>query len=492
MEDQRQIIISQLRTLQNRARNQTTIKYVTICLFIEFCILAILYITIRLFPFPFTILHMSISTVGFAVVICIFLGLRRREKLNKIASFVDDTMQLKERVYTSLEVILKDQRGDIFDLQIGDTAEAIANSDPKKLYPYVLPPLLKWVSVPIVIMLLSYAIPRQYELPKRLTVAERNAINRTIADLTAQSDSMSNPEIGNDIGNTIEKLKKVTNVNVAHEHLHELNSKVRKQKSELPDKEVVAQATLNTQHFKDMDTTALADELNRLSEQPELTPELRDQLAKLFAKMSENLPRGKLRQSLEQIQGKTVSPDTLQEIADALHQANQLKLLEDQLIDSRKDIALAGIEVDRSSGDIASSNSVPGQESGYKETQGTQIESNTSRFNPMTNNTAPSVQNNTVSNPITGDETPSIHSSKHKLTLKPEDSTEAQRVTRVFTGNKVDQGTEPDYLEFSDVVLTAQREYAQGIENNRIPMRYRSQIKAYLEAIAKVNEKQAN
>ena len=44
-------------------------------------------------------------------------------------------------------------------------------------------------------------------------------------------------------------------------------------------------------------------------------------------------------------------------------------------------------------------------------------------------------------------------------------------------------------MQFSEIVLTAQREYALAIENNRIPVRYQSQIKAYLEAIAKANEK---
>lgn len=488
MENQRQFIINQLKTLQSRARNQTMIKYVTICLFIEFCVLAILSIAIRLFPFPFTLLQIAISTVGFAVLIGLYFGLRRCEKLTEIATSVDETMHLKERVKTSLEVIQKNQKGEIVDLQIGDSAEAIANSDPKMIVPFVMSPLLRWVSIPIVIMVLSFAIPRQYELPKPLSAVEHNAINRTIANLTEQSVSISDSKIVEEISRTIEKLKKVTNANAAHEQLHTLNSDVRKHRSELPDENAIAQATQNTQHFKDMDTTALADELNRLSDQPELTPELRDQLAKLFAKLSENIPQGKLHQTLDQIDGRTVSPDTLHEIADALHQANQLKLLEEQLIDSRKDIALAGIETDKSSGDIASSDSAPGQESGNRETQGTQVERNRSVNNPMTNKTAPSVQNNIRTKSLTGDETPSVQISGNKLTLKSVASTEAQSISRVFTGNSV-KGTEPDYMPLSDVVLSAQRAYAQAIENNRIPARYRSQIKAYLEAIAKVNEK---
>ncbi len=489
MANQRQIIIDQLKTLQNRAHNQVMIKYLTICLFIEFCIMAVLYIAIRLFPFPFTILDITISIVGFVVVIGVFLGLRHREKLTKIATFVDMTMQLKERVNTSLEVIQKNQEGEIVELQIGDSAEAIANCDPKKVIPYVMPPLLKWLSIPIVVMALSFAIPRQYDLPTPLTAAEQNAIAMTIANLTEQSVDVSDSKIKEKISKTIEKLKTVTNANTAHEHLHALNSEVRKDRSELPDDKAIAQATQTTDHFKDMDATKIAEELDRLSEQPDLSPELQNQLAKLFAKLSENIPQGKLRQTLEQIQGKNVSPETLQELADVLHQANHLKLLEEQLIDSRKDIALAGIETDQSSGKIASSESAPGQESGNIETQGTQVENTTSDFTPTSNNTAPSVQNHTTTKPLTGDETPSIQISRNKFTLKSDDSSDTPSITRVFTGDTANQGTEPHYMQFSEIVLTAQREYALAIENNRIPVRYRSQIKAYLEAIAKANEK---
>ncbi len=489
MENQRQIIINRLKTLQNRARNQTILRNVTICLFFEFSILAVLYIATRLFSFPFAMLHITISTVGIAVILGVCLGLRHREKLTEIATLVDDNMQLKERVNTSLEVIRKNQKGEIVDLQLGDSTKAIANLDLSKIISYVMPPLLKWISIPIVIMALSFAVPRQYELQKPSTAAEQNAIDVTIANLTRQSVSIGDSKLRDEISNTIEKLKKVTNVDAAHEHLHTLNSKVRKYTSEGPDETAVAQATRTTQHFQGMDSTALADELNKLSEQPELTPELQAQLTKLFAKLSEHIPPGKLRQTFEQIQGQTVSRNTLQEIADALQQANQLKLLEEQLIDSRKDIALASIETEQSSGGIASSDGAPGQESGNKETQGTHVVANTSDFSP-TKNEIPLSTNNTIkSKPLTGDETPSIQISDNELTINPEDSLGTPSITRVFTGKTAHQRTEPDYLPFRDVVLSAQREYALAIENNRIPVRYRSQIKAYLEAIVKVDEK---
>ena len=68
-------------------------------------------------------------------------------------------------------------------------------------------------------------------------------------------------------------------------------------------------------------------------------------------------------------------------------------------------------------------------------------------------------------------------------------ASETQRTTRVYAGNTGNGGDEPEYIQFEDVVLNAQREYAQAIENNRIPLRFRSQIQNYLKALTEVNEK---
>lgn len=489
MANQRQIIIDQLNTFQNRARNQEILNKVTVCLFIEFCILAAIDIAIKLVPFPYRLIEITTSAIGFAVIIVIYLRYRHRGKLTEIATFVDDTLQLKARVNTSLELIQNKQDGEIVDLQIHDSAESIANADPKKVSPYVIPPFAKWIAIPILIMLLSYAIPRQYQLTKPTTAAEQNAIDVAITRLNTQSKNISHSDIRDEIYNTIEQLRKVKDANAAHEHLHALNSKIRKQKQNLPDEAVVTQASQTTKHFKNMDSTALADELNRLSEQPELTPELQAQLAKLFAKLSEDIPQGRLQQTFEKIQTKTVSADTLQQIADALQQVNQLNQLEEQLIDSRKDIALAGVETMQSSGGLASSDSAPGQESGNKETQGTQVISDSSDFTPMKDDGTYTDQNNTTTKQLTGDDTGALQSSEIPLAINLEGLSDGQSANRVFTGNPSNQSTEPAYLPFSDVVLAAQREYAQAIENNRIPVRYRTQIKAYLEAIAKADEK---
>lgn len=489
MENPRNVIANCLKALQNRSRVQKIFQTVTQTIFFAMCFLAVLFIGIRFIPPPFPMTFATFFVLISAVVIGICFSFRHHNTLSDIASYVDEHLELKERVSTSLELIQENRQDEIAQLQILDSAKGVADVDLAKIVPYAPPRGLKWISIPLLIIGLSFAVPRQYELPQPPTAAEREAIDKTIQNL---SDSLKNGEnalVQDEIRKTIKHLKNVKDVASAQKHLRTLSSKVQQQKSDFPDESAIAQAAQATQHFKGMDTHTLAQELERLSEQTELTPELRDELAKLFAKLTENVPQGKLNRALDQMQGKAVSPDTLKEIVDALQKLNQLNQLETQLTDNRKDIALAGIETDQSNGGIASSDGAPGQESGNKEAQGTQEIGGPSDLPSSDNGTTSSVDGNATEKPLTGDETPSLEIAGSPLKINSETASDTQSITRVFTGKTGNAGTEPDYMPFSDVVLNAQREYAQAIQNDQIPARYRSQIKAYLEAIAKIDEK---
>lgn len=489
MENPKHIIINCLKALQNKARKQTIFETVTQTTFFAMCVLAVLFIGIRLVLFPFSLPLATLFMIIGAAVFGICLSFRHRKTLSDIARFVDERQELKERVSTSLKLIEENREDELAQLQILDSAKGVANADKAQIIPYALPPLLIWIPIPLLIIGLSFAVPRQYELPQPPTTVEREAIDKAIGDLSNGLENILDPIVEEEIKKTIKQLKNVKDVASAQEHLRTLSSQVQQQKSDFPDESAIAQATQATEHFKGMDSTTLADELERLAAQAELTPELRDELAKLFAKLGENVPQGELSSALDQVQGKAVSQDTLQEIVDALHQLHQLNQLEAQITESRKDIALAGIETDQPNGGIASSDGAPGRESGSQETQGTQVTSGPSDVSPSDNGTTPSVDENVTEKPLTGDEAPSLEIAGNTLKLNSEAASDTQSITRVFTGKARNAGTEPDYMSFSDVVLNAQREHAQAIKNNRIPARYRLQIKAYLEAIAKINEK---
>ena len=89
-----------------------------------------------------------------------------------------------------------------------------------------------------------------------------------------------------------------------------------------------------------------------------------------------------------------------------------------------------------------------------------------------------------------GEETPILQIDGQRLTLTAETSGNTQGFSNAITGEVSDNN--PDYLPFSDVVLNAGRAYAEAVNNNRIPVRYQAQIKAYLEAVSRKNEKEPN
>ena len=290
------------------------------------------------------------------------------------------------------------------------------------------------------------------------------------------------------ISHTINRLKKVNDITSVNEQLRQLNIEVQKQKSLLPDEAYIREAAQTTNHFKGMNTSTLIDELESISQQDELPPKLQDELSKLFAKLTENTTHAQQRHALDQIQGKTGSQDTLKEIVDMLRNIEQLNHLDTLLTEKRKDIALASIENKKLDGGIANSNNAHGQESGNREVQGTQEKPGTNKSIATDDDTSVSIDEENTEKALIGDEIPSIIVPGTALTLDSDTLSKNGSITRVFTGQRVDERTEPNYMSFRDVVLSAQREYAKALENNRIPVRFRSQIKAYLKDISEINE----
>lgn len=401
--------------------------------------------------------------------------------------YVDNHLKLKARLTTAWEMMQIDRQDELTQLQIDDTVKSIANRELSNCIPLTVPSILKWIPIPLLIVGLSFAIPRQYSVPLPPTIAEGEAINNAIKALSNELNQDIDSDLQENIKDTIEKLQHVKDVPTAHQNLQTLNDEVRQQKSELPDNSTITQAAQATHHFKDMDTTALAHELDSISKQDELTPELRAEIEKLLNKLAETVPQGELSQTLDKMKGKTVSTDMLEEIVRQLNKLDQLNRLEAQITEGRKNIALASIETDMSDRSIASSDSNPGQETGNQETQGKQVQPDDPQFSTNDDDSSQNTNNNTEK-PITGDEEPSLLTNGKEFRINSEVAAETERTTRVYAGNTGNGEDEPEYLKFEDVVLNAQREYAQAIENNRIPIRFRSQIQNYLKALTEVNE----
>ncbi len=482
-----------LTDVRAKMYRQALLRTVVGTLFWGLILLATLFLLNRLILLPIQMPSLSWIIISAAVILGVCFSVKHRKDLLSVALFVDKKMELKERLSTAFELIQSNPRGEFAESQIQDAAETVTTLDIQKISPTRVPKLLPLFPIPLLLIGISFIIPPFYEVPEPLTASQEQVLDRVIQNLEVKQ--AKNPMLQEQIRDTVNKLKTAADLDTAQEHLGNLNREVRKQKLE---QEAIAEATETSQRFRGMDADQLASELENLTEQADIPPELQAELQLLFERLAENLLEGTLRNALDQIQGKTVTPEQLQDIIDALQQSEtltHLAQLEAELMDNRKELALADIETTSSGGGIANMDGTPGQNEGTREVQGTsettsnaelqstpesandgKIESATAEGNPTT--------------PLTGDETQALQMNGENLTLTTAPSGDSESFSGVFTGEI--RADAPPYLPFNDVILNAERAYAEAINNNRIPVKYQTQIKDYLEAISKKDEKKLN
>ena len=308
---------------------------------------------------------------------------------------------------------------------------------------------------------LSFTVPTFYEVPKPLTDAQQQALDRTTQRL--EGKQVENSTLQARISETVNKLKTATDLDTAQRHLSSLKKEVRKQQST---QNAITEATEASQSFQGMAADQFAAELKALTEQDEIPPELQAELMNIFERLAERLPKGPLSDSLNQVQGKAVTPETLRDIIAALEEMEKsvdLAQLEAQLAASQKDLALATIAPETSGDGVANSDGAPGQDAGTSEVQGTRentsnSEAQTTDMGEMGNET--DTENSTT--PLTGEEASISQIDGEQLTLTAETSGTAESFSGVFTGETRDNA--PVYLPFSDVLLNAERAYAEAVE----------------------------
>ncbi len=491
-------IKNRLAAIRGRMRRQAFLQTLTKAVFYGLFLLVILFIASRIIYLPVRITYISVLVLLGAIVISISLSFRHLKDLLTVACTVDRKMELKERFSTAFELIdaeteLGDERSEFAKFQISDAANAVAMLDIAKISPYRPPRLLKAFPIPLLLIALSFTVPRVYEVPPPLNAAQKKVVNRAIQNLA--DEEVENQTLQKRLQETVKRLKTASDVNTVEKQLSALTQEVRKQKLA---QIAINKATEAVPRLSGMDTKQLAAELETMVEQPELSPELQGELAALFARIAKTVHQPSLSDALEEIQGKPVTQKTLQDIVDTLRQIEQLdrlEQLETQLIESRKELALANIDMQRQGNRTANTRGVPGQEAGSEKVQGT-LEQTTDGKAALegTSINDEAKKNKTKDGelaPLTGDAASAGQVVGTQMTVTTPSTTDSQRFSRVFTGNRpldAGDGDQP-YQRFSDVVLSARREYAQAIENKRIPVRYQKQIKAYLEVITTLDEK---
>ncbi|MXV73672.1 hypothetical protein F4Z99_05255 [Candidatus Poribacteria bacterium] len=487
-----QRIKNSLTDIRSRMYRQVLLQKIAAAVFYGFVLLAVLFLLNRVILLPMQMLNISWIVIVVAVIVGIGLSISHRKDLLSVARAVDEKMRLRERLGTAVGLIQTDPQSEFAQLQIRDDAETLTTLDIAQIRPYRVPKLLKLFPIPLLLIGCSFAIPFFYEVPQPLTDLQQGVLDKAIQNLDGKQ--VKNSTLRERIADTVNQLKTAKDLDTAQRHLSDLKKEVRKQQSE---QNAITEATEETQRFRGMDANQLAAELQTFAEQTEIPPELQAELRHLFERLAENLPEGPLNDSLNQIQGKSVTPETLQDIIDALEmmeKTTDLAQLEAQLTANQKELALATLETASQEGGIANSDGTPGQNAGSSEVQGTHegaLDADPqSALQATDTDKAENETDGEDATPLTGEETPTLQIDGQRLTLTAETSGNTQGFSDAITGEV--SNNNPDYLPFSDVVLNAERAYAEAVDNNRIPVRYQAQIKAYLEAVSKENEKEPN
>ena len=499
------IIQNRLSAIQWRMQSRNLFGNLASCGFWGILLVGMVLSVNRFIRLPLPITPTVVLLLAGSMIVAVALTLSRKTDRFAVARFVDQRLNLKARFSTALESIEHGRTGNPIHLQLCDTANFAEDIVLTDVVPYRFPPMFIRLAVPAVLVGLSFAVPYQYAVPPPPTALEQKAIQDTATELEGTIKGIDDPELATEIQAIAEKLKKA-DVQKAQTHLRKLRDAVDTRKAQLSDAELteavkaIEEGSEATQHFKGMSPGDIAAELEKLEQDTLLSPELQAELHELFKQLAERLEDNPttraLVNQLATLETQAVSAEMLEKIKKSLleidqksKRVEQLEQLANQIKASQKNIALAGIEVDRqSSGGTADSGSGPGEDMGDKEVQGT-VAAGGADFEPRTTSRveeAPLVeQSNESTKRHTAINTPPGDATSPTLTLKDTGS-ESESTTTVFVGtDETAGGDEPAYLPYSKAILNTKQAYANAIENNQIPVRYRKQIQDYLNAISK-------
>ena len=473
-----QIIQNKLFAIQRRMRIEGVFQNLATFNLWGLLIAGILLVANRFFPLPISIGFAVVLPIVIATAIAAGLSLLRKIDSFEVAHFVDQRLNLKERLGTALEAMDRMNVGGFAILQVRDAARAAQGILPATVVSYTVPRTLKWLPIPILLVGLSFFIPRMYAVVPPPTASEQAAIHDAAARLEGMVSGGNKTELSKQIEDTTKTLRnKRTGVRAAQEKLSKLREEVQAQKSQLADNELdqavdtISKLSENSNLLSGANAAEIASELEKLADQMDgLTEAQRAELDALLKQLAGRLggnPAAKnLVDQLNEIGTAEVSPEMLAKIARSLleidQQAKDIAQLEDILEEiktSRKNIGLAGIEMARKTGGVAGSDGGPGEESETEEARGTQVEAM-----PLETQPTEALQ----------------------LRGPTSDSEEFATASTQETPSGAEE--EATYMPHREAYLSAQQAYAEAVERDGIPVRYRQRVKDYLDAISNAGE----
>ena len=472
-----QIIRNKLAAIQRRMRIDSIFQNLAIFNLWGILIVGVLLVGNRFFPLPIPIGYAAFLPIVVASVIAVSLSLIQKIDPFVVAHLVDQRLNLKERLGTALEAIHRRGVNDFAILQIRDTAQAVQGLVPATAFSYTVPAALKWLPIPILLVGFSFFIPRMYETPASPTASEHAAIHDAAAKLEQAVSGFDDTELSKKVEETAKTLRnKRTGVQAAQKALSTLREEVQAREDQLAENEMdqaieaISTVGENSELLSGADAEVVASDLQKLADQmDELSEAERAELDALLRQLADRLgsnPAAKgIVDQLNEIETDAVSPEMLAKIARSMLEINQqakdraqLESILDEIKASRKDIGLAGIEMARRTGGVAGSDGGPGEESDMGEAQGTQIGAMGSEAQP-----AEALQ---LSGP----------------------SSDSEAFSTASTQDTPSGEEEPTYTPYREVYLNAQQAYAEAVERDRIPVRYRQRVKDYIDAIANTGE----
>ena len=468
-----QIIQNKLSAIQRRMRIDSIFQNLAAFNLWGLITAGILLVANRFFLLPIPIgLAVSLPIVV-ASAAAVGVSLLRKMDPSEVARHVDQRLNLKERLGTALEAMDRSAPGDFAALQIRDTARAAQGIFPAAAVSYTVPSTLRWLLIPMLVAGLSFFIPRMYEVPAPPTATEQAAIHDAASRLEQAVSGLDDAELSKKVEKTVKTLRnKRTGVQPAQKELSELRKDVEARKNQLADNEIdqavdtISELSGNSKLLSGTDPEEIASELQKLADQMDgLTEAQRAELDSLLKQLAERLgdnPAAKnLVDQVSEIGTEGVSPEMLTKIARSLLEINQqardvaqLEGILEEIKASRKNIGLAGIEMARRTGGVAGSDGGPGEESGMGEAQGTQV------------GVLSSESEATEALQLTGVTSDSEEFSTASTQAAPSDE------------------EEPTYIRHREVYLNAKQAYAEAVEREEIPVRYRQRVKNYIDAIA--------
>lgn len=429
-------------------------------------------------PFPISLAVLLPLVTGIAAALC--LSLFRKSDLFAVARRVDNRLNLKERLSTAFEASQRRKSDDDFAcLQIKDAGHVAQAIVLAASFPYTCPPTLKWIPIALLLIASAFVIPRMYEIPPPLTEAESAAIVQAADAIESELNGFGDTKLARKIRDTIGDLRdKDINVNQSQAKLSKLRDEIRAKKSQIESgldslANTISEADELGAHLKGRNANEFASDLEKIASQLEvLTPaqraELETLLKKIAQRLGDNASMENLTDRLAELQTKVVSAEMLQRIARALLQSTneiaQLDRVLQQIRTNRRNIALAGIDFDRKTTGVASSGTGSADDSDAAESQEAKTVTKPPPINPPADNSLTDLE----------------------LTGLPSDS---QAFTQVYIDEDPTGEGELTYMPYREAYLHARQSYAQAIERDEIPVKYQEQVKAYLEAIANLENK---